>query len=35
MEQIHDRSSPQLNFSAYDSSDYLDITKVSPTQVRA
>ncbi|CAD6991436.1 sphingomyelin phosphodiesterase 4 [Ceratitis capitata] len=35
MEQVHDRSSAPLNFSAYDSSDYLDITKVTPTQMQS
>ncbi|XP_069964053.1 sphingomyelin phosphodiesterase 4 isoform X1 [Bactrocera oleae] len=34
LEQIHDRNSPQLNMSAYDSSDYLDISKVSPIQMQ-
>ncbi|XP_017468610.1 PREDICTED: sphingomyelin phosphodiesterase 4 isoform X1 [Rhagoletis zephyria] len=35
MEQVHDRSSPPLNFSAYDSSDYLDIAKVTPMQMQS
>ncbi|XP_067637109.1 sphingomyelin phosphodiesterase 4 [Eurosta solidaginis] len=35
LEQVHDRHSPPLNFSAYDSSDYLDIAKVTPMQMQS